>query len=303
MPDQAHDLRQLAVRRHPASSARARRAVVLAVAGGKGGVGTTTVAINLAVAIAESDKQVVFVDADPRGADAAMHREIEQRCSFGDVLTGRHRWDDALQAGPYGLKILTGGREWNALNGTQAAMADELLDAVDDGQIDADLVVIDVGNTINEAAGRICQRADRALIVTTPTPAAVLNTYTTIETLAAGQVCSTAFGREDRLKPELLADELDDRFYLLINMASNAEPANAALDRIDWVARRLLGVRIRSAGYIPRATGALPCGSAQFCLNVRALSVDTIRELFVSDCLLRWRRREKFNTNHSVAIA
>ena len=187
--------------------------------------------------------------------------------------------------------------------GAQTAMADQLLDAVDRRLIEAELVVFDAGYTINEAVGRICRRADRVLIVTTPEPSDVLNAFATIESLTAGAARGASGGVEDRKVPALPTAKHDSRFHLLINMSPSAAAADSAHARLAWAARRLLGVRLRSAGYIQREKAALPEGISRFCLNLRALSVDTIRELLVSDCLLNWRRRGKFNGNPIEAFA
>ena len=104
MPDQAYDLRQLAThRQHAREGVRHRlceapsgpfrqtvpgtfagRPALLAVAGGKGGVGTTTVALGLARALARTGKRIMLVDADARGGDAAMLCGIEERSTLAN---------------------------------------------------------------------------------------------------------------------------------------------------------------------------------------------------------------------------
>lgn len=294
MLDQAHDLRQLAVRRRRASPTRAGRPALLAVAGGKGGVGTTTIGLNLAIAVAETGRRTVFVDADARGADAAMLYGVEERHSLADVLAGQRTWGEAMQAGPGGVGLVVGGRKWNELNGTQAALAEQLLESFNDGSLDADLVIIDVGNTIRGAASHICRRADAVLMITTPTAAAVMNTFSAIRTLTAKPI-------DGGLGP---IDGPDGRLYLLINMSPAVGVANAVHYRLAWAVRRLLGLQLRSAGHLTTANGAIPYGSnKQFSLNFRTLSVDTLRELLVAESLLSWQGRGEFDGRPAGAIA
>ncbi|MBU4270244.1 MAG: P-loop NTPase [Planctomycetes bacterium] len=319
MLDQAHDLRQLAVRRRRASPTRAGRPALLAVAGGKGGVGTTTVGLNLAIAVAETGRRTVFVDADARGADAALLYGVEERHSLADVLAGRRTWGEAMQSGPGGVGLVAGGCKWNELygerlevqqsfpsekngslfpvqhiNGTQAALAEQLLESFNDGSLDADLVVIDVGNTIRGAASHICRRADAVLMITTPTAAAVMNTFSAIRTLTAKPI-------DGGLGP---IDEPDGRLYLLINMSPAVGVANVVHYRLAWAARRLLGLQLRSAGHLTTADGAIPDGNnKQFPLNFRTLSVDTLQKLLVAESLLSWQRRGEFNGRPAGAIA
>lgn len=294
MLDQAHDLRQLAVRRRRASSTRAGRPALLAVAGGKGGVGTTTIGLNLAIAMAETGRRTVFVDADARDADAAMLYGMEERHSLADVLAGQRTWAEAMQTGPGGIGLVAGGRKWNELNGTQAALAEQLFESFNDGSLDADLVIIDVGNTIRGAASHICRLADAVLMITTPTAAAVMNTFSAIRMLTAKPI-DGGLGS---------IDEPNCRLYLLINMSPAVGVANAVHYRLAWAVRRLLGLQLRSAGHLATADGAIPDdNNKQFPLNFRTLSVDTLRELLVAESLLSWQGRGEFDGRPAGAIA
>ena len=268
MPDQAYDLRKLAVCRRPAPSSRTGRATVVAVGGGKGGVGTTTVALNLAAALAESGRRTMFIDADPRGADSL-------RVGSSGAYT---------RPSPV-LKLMPGGREWRPTNGRGTEAAGRLLDSIDDGQTDADAAVIDVGNTIDRAVGAICRRADRVLVVVTPNPAAVLGAYAALATLTVG------IGREHGGQPPWPAERLN----VLMNMASNVKTATAAYERLAWTARRLLGLSLRSVGCMPTAVDPTADGNAELCLNVRTLPVDTVRKLLVSGDVLNWRKETDFS--------
>ena len=290
MPDQAHDLRQLAVRRRAAPPKRVGRPAVLAVAGGKGGVGTTTVGLNLALAMSESGRNVVFVDADARGADAALLCRLEEeRSSLADVLAGRRAWDEALLTIPGGLRLAVGGSKWNELNGTQATLAERFLESVADGRLDAELIVADVGNTMRGSAAEICRQADAVLMITTPSPAAAMNTFSAIRTLASDAAATHA---------------ASGTFYLLVNMAPHAAAADAVHYRLAWAARRLLGRQLRSAGCLP-AVENLPADglNEQFYLNIRALSVDAIGRQFVSELVSNWRSPVEFDGCPPTAVA
>ena len=101
MPDQATDLRTLV--RHvatahdheymvPAAAARPRRIVVF---GGKGGVGTTTIAVNLAAALAQQEGPSLLCDA--AGGDAALQCGLEPRHTLADALAGTRTLAQVLQ--------------------------------------------------------------------------------------------------------------------------------------------------------------------------------------------------------------
>ena len=77
----------------------------MVVAGGKGGVGTTTIAVNLALALGRSGLRTLLVDADS-GGDAALLCRVEPRCTLADVLAGRRAVPRRSNRGPAGMQVL-----------------------------------------------------------------------------------------------------------------------------------------------------------------------------------------------------
>jgi flagellar biosynthesis protein FlhG len=209
MPDQAYDLRRLATHCDRAESPRrSDRPALVVVAGGKGGVGTTTVALNLAAAIAQTGQRTLLVDADPRGGDAALLCGIEERHTLGDVLAGRQSLDEASCAGPGGVNLVVGQRGWNDCR-SPAAAAGELLEQLDRRLLSAKVVVIDAGNRFDGFVPHVCREADAVLLVTTNDAASVVGTFAAIKTLVSASCHSRWPGR----------------LYLLVNMTSAARMA------------------------------------------------------------------------------
>ncbi|MBN1393456.1 MAG: P-loop NTPase [Pirellulales bacterium] len=269
MFDQAHDLRRLAVRRRCDSRHSIARPSLLVVAGGKGGVGTTTVASNLAAAISRAGRRTVLV-----AADAGLMGDARRRFSMADVLAERCGWEEAAQIAPNGVALVIGDR-WNE-------PADRLINSLSNVRRAADVVIIDVGNPSRGAAGRICGLADAVLMVTAPSAAAVVNTFVALESLA-GSVSG---------------------IYLLVNMAPDRETAEGVYRRLAWTARRLAGLELRSAGYHKLVEGTgINEKDHRFFLNVRDLSVDNVGQLLLSDRLLKWQRSVEFNGRPKGAFA
>src|SRR5262245_32358661 len=112
MPDQAEKLRSMVAGAKAAP--RAGHGVTLpptiVVTGGKGGVGATTVAINLAAALVQNARRTVLVDAAPH-ADVAevLGVDVERRGTLEDLLSGARSATDILCEGPAGI-VLVGGR-------------------------------------------------------------------------------------------------------------------------------------------------------------------------------------------------
>ena len=171
MYDQANELRQLVrqqVPRRLGDSAGARPRLVV-VAGGKGGVGTTTVAVNLAVALARAGRRTVLVDADPDGGDVAMLCGLDERHTLADVLAGAANRRRGAPAGPGGLQVLPGA--WALAS--EPANARRRRRAADRRSSRASATgptswSIDAGNGRSRLARRFWQAADLVLLVTTP---------------------------------------------------------------------------------------------------------------------------------------
>src|ERR1700722_5079279 len=79
---------------------------VIAVTGGKGGVGKTTVAANLAVSIAARGRDVMLVDADLGLANVDVLLGLHTRFHLGNVVNGECALEDVIVTGPHGLQIV-----------------------------------------------------------------------------------------------------------------------------------------------------------------------------------------------------
>src|SRR5262245_34962276 len=97
MHDQADELRQLVrVSARSSDPPRGPQPLHVAVTGGKGGVGVTTIAVNLAVALAQNGRRTVLVDADFSGPDVAGMCRLDEGDSVADILAGRRTVHEVL---------------------------------------------------------------------------------------------------------------------------------------------------------------------------------------------------------------
>lgn len=223
MFDQAHDLRQLvrAARAVPAAAASTRKVLV---AGGKGGVGATTVALRLAQAFA-SHGPTVLVDAC--GGALAPALGVHPRFTLDDVLAGRRDLASALHRVDENLRLLAGdwGRRDNALatggeDRLSAAFA-ELLPATES-------VVLDVGCQSDSLARRLWSLADETVVVATAEVEAITGAYAAIKQFASNQ----------------------SPIRLVVNRADEAA-ARDAFARVARACNRFLGLTVQFALWLP----------------------------------------------------
>jgi flagellar biosynthesis protein FlhG len=237
MLDQADDLRRLATQRGcPELPCATRRPTILAVAGGKGGVGTTATALRLTESLTQAGRRALLVDADPRGGNAAMLCRVEERHSLADVLAGRHNWAEVIETGPSGIRLIAGARWSEDLGHGSPAAAQRLIELLSDQSSQADVAVIDLGNSPGRAVRSICRAADAIVMVTTTDTAAVVGTLAAIRALApSGQ-------NQDGI-------HVAAPLYVLVNMAKSAPEAAVVHGRIARACRRLLGIEIIGADW------------------------------------------------------
>jgi len=151
---------------------------VITVASGKGGVGKTTTAVNLAVALWTEDYTVALVDADLGMANLAAVLGLEPEVTLHDVLAGEaDLWDAVIEANDGDLLVLPGER---SLSGFAAAKPDALGDIVDELAEHCAYVVVDTGAGLSYEDLMPLGLADEVLLVTTPDPAAVGDTRKTL---------------------------------------------------------------------------------------------------------------------------
>jgi flagellar biosynthesis protein FlhG len=222
--DQAHNLREF-VRKGQAGR-------VFAVTSGKGGVGKTTVSVNLAISLAERGKRVVVLDADLGLANVEVLMGLNSLYNLQHVIDGEKTIMEILVKGPGGIWIVPGTSGLAKLADLGPAARQNVLNGLKDLQEQNDFVIIDTMAGIGQNAVRFAAAADEVLIVTTPEPSAIVDAYATIKTIFAI--------RDDAV------------FRLIINMTANEQQGLAVTTKLSRVAQQYLGLSLSYLGCVPR---------------------------------------------------
>jgi flagellar biosynthesis protein FlhG len=205
--------------RHPMAAARSTR--VIAVSSGKGGVGKTSFAANVAISLQRRRKKVLVIDADLGLANIDIILGLRPEAHLGDVIHGGKTLEDILMRGPGGIHILpasSGLEEMAALSEGDRMLLTERLGALD-GRYD--IVLIDTSAGISSNVIYFNLAAQASIVVVTPEPTSRTDAYAFIKVL--------------------FLNHARKRFEVLVNQAATETEGRAVYQNLLEVADRHLG--------------------------------------------------------------
>jgi flagellar biosynthesis protein FlhG len=211
----------------PTRSGR-RPAPVLAITSGKGGVGKTNIAANVAICLAAYQKHVLLVDADLSLGNLDLIMDLRSKYNISHVLSEQKRIEDIVQHGPRGLRVICGASGLERLAEISEVEQHRILQHLSRLQDQTDTLVIDTAAGISNAVTGFCLAADQVLVVTTPEASAIADAYGIIKVL--------------------VRREYNGPISLVVNMARSLAEGKQAYQRIAEVARRFLQADVYYAG-------------------------------------------------------
>jgi len=169
----------------PASSGR--RARVLAITSGKGGVGKTFLAANLAAALARRGERVLVLDADLGLANLDVVLNLHPKVTLHDVFTGKVPLADAILPAPCGFSVLLAGSGLVEYSRLTPEVREKLVQILETVTPRFDHILIDTGAGISDVVLYAVSLADAVLVISTPEPTSMTDAYAMIKVLATRQ--------------------------------------------------------------------------------------------------------------------
>ena len=216
----------------PAFEGPTRLAHATAFVSGKGGVGKSNLALNLAIALGCRGRRVVLFDADMGMANLDVLCGLTPTGTIEDVVRGRIPLREILVQGPGGFQLVPGASGVASMANIDGLGRRRLLKQLAMLDTVADHLLIDMGAGISSSVMSFAAAADRVVVVTTPEPTSMTDAYGAMKALVSR-------GR-------------DMRIDLVINMAHSDEEGLDVHKRISRVARKFLGVDLGLAAVIPQ---------------------------------------------------
>jgi septum site-determining protein MinD len=151
---------------------------IIGLISGKGGVGKTTLTVNLGIALQQMDSEVTVVDADFSASNLGVYLgRYDHPVKIQDVLHGNATLDSAVFRHPTGIKALTSSNEINKVEPN----ADRLVDILEETSRNANYVLVDCPPGVDQTVEEIITACDELIIVTMPTQTAGINAAQIIE--------------------------------------------------------------------------------------------------------------------------
>lgn len=220
--DQATKLRELM--RH------ARQTRTIAVVSGKGGVGKSNVALNLAILMSAAGNRVALIDADLALANLDVLLDADVRGNLSHVVNGNKKVEDIVVNLPCGVQLVPGANGLARLAHLSEFQRSLLLEQLSALESDNEIIIVDCGAGLGPDVMHFAAAADNVLVVTTPEPPAVTDAYAVIKVLSQR--------------------DYKGHLSLLVNLAAGRHESRITQQRISNVARQFLGTQVFDAGYV-----------------------------------------------------
>ena len=171
----------------PAASADAKRASILAVTSGKGGVGKTFLSANIAAALARRGERVLVLDADLGLANLDVVLNLVPKITLHDVFTGKAALEDAIVPAPGGFSVLLAGSGLVEYSRLTPEVRDQLLGVIRTVAPRFDRILLDTGAGISDVVLFAVSLADEVALVVTSEPTSLTDAYATVKVLSSQQ--------------------------------------------------------------------------------------------------------------------
>lgn len=231
--DQAEQLRNII---KGSSQPQRPLARVITVTSGKGGVGKSNTAINLAVQFKKMGKRVIILDADFGLANIEIMFGAVPKHNLCDLIYQGKKISEIITWGPMDVGFISGG---SGIAGMSNLSRDYLTYIIQNlAELDemADVIIVDTGAGISDAVLEFLVASGEILLVTTPEPTSITDSYSLIK----------ALHRHPRYSKEV------SQIKVIANKVANGEEGKILFEKLDSVVTRYLNIPITYLGMVPQ---------------------------------------------------
>ncbi len=239
MADQAEKLREIMRERKNSKNGSPKlngstnngKTRIIAVSSGKGGVGKTNIAINLALSYGQLGKKVVVMDADLGLANVNVVLGIIPKYNLYHLIRKQKKMKDIIQDTNYGIQIVAGASGFSKIANLSEEERNSFIDELQELST-ADILIIDTGAGVSNNVLSFIAASDDVLIVTTPEPTAITDAYGIIKIIATE------------------IENLNLGLKLIVNRVKSVTEAKKVAERVINIAGQFLNLRVDYLGFV-----------------------------------------------------
>ncbi len=205
---------------------------IIAVTGGKGGIGKTTISVNLAVSMAKAGKRVLLFDADLGLANVDVLLGLKPKLTINDVIEGRCSLDEVCLTGPYGIKIIPGASGIQSLVDMSRANSISLIQSFENMAEKMDVMIIDTAAGISRQVIDFTNASQHIMLSLCNDPSSLMDSFAVIKIL------NQQYSRR--------------QFGIVVNKVKNMREGYQVFLRFQETLAKFMSVQIEYLGYIPQ---------------------------------------------------
>lgn len=231
--DQASALRNIVKQNNVVNIKNAK---IITITSGKGGVGKSNTAVNLAVWFRKMGKRVIIFDADFGLANVEIMFATPPKYSLKDVVYGSKRIRDIINVGPYDIGFISGGSGIVDLNDLRHDQVEAIIGDLASLNSLCDVLIVDTGAGVGRNVMDFVVASPEVILVSTPEPSSLTDSYSLVKALY----------KDQRFVPE------GTNLHLLANKVDSKDEADAIYEKLNSVVGQFLSGKIDYLGMIPR---------------------------------------------------
>lgn len=205
---------------------------ILSITGGKGGIGKTTISVNLSIAYAKMGKKVLLFDADLGLANVDVLLGLKPKMNLHDYMMGNCELSDICMQGPHGLKIIPAASGIQKMAELSSMESVEIIRSFSSITDEIDVMVIDLASGISSQVIDMTHASQDILVVICNDPASLMDSYAVIKIL------HQKYGR--------------DRFAVIVNKVRNTQEGYDVFSNFQDAIARFMNVSMHYLGHVPQ---------------------------------------------------
>ena len=232
--DQAEQLRNI-IKKRDSKTDHERVAKVITVTSGKGGVGKTSLSVNLAIQLGRLGKRVVVFDADFGLANIEIMLGIRPKYNLADLMYRGKSIEDIITYGPENIGFISGGSGINELANLTRDQVFSMIHRLEELDRIADVIIVDTGAGISDTVLEFVAASEEVLLVATPEPTSITDAYALLKTL----------NKKASYRPEKTVVKM------VANQVRGEREAAELFEKLGVVVGKFLDVEVDFLGSVP----------------------------------------------------